>query len=149
MSDEFKNVGQLQDEIKIDIPIEEDEMPPKNETPGADIGAELRDLGRQFGDTVRSAWQSEERQRMESEIREGVQIFITEVDKAIREVRESPTAQRVREESSQMKNRAETDEVGKRAKRGLAQGLQWMSEELGKLAQQFTSPQKEPGDDES
>jgi hypothetical protein len=44
----------------------------------------------------------------------------------------------VREEAGQVVNKVESTDVGRRVRGGLVQGLQWLSEELGKLAEQFT-----------
>ena len=140
MSDEqVPDVKEIKERLKIEIPVEEEVS--KADIKGMDVAAELKDLGRQFADTLRTAWNSQERQRIEAEIREGVKSFADEVDKAIREAKESPTAARVREEAGQVVNKVETTDVGRRVRSGLVQGLQWLSEELGKLADQFTAPE--------
>ena len=75
------NISDLKDEerLKIDIPIEE-------EAPGAakaghttDLVEEFKRLGRQFGDTVQAAFNSEEARRMETELRAGMRSFADEV----------------------------------------------------------------------
>ena len=86
---------------KDEIPVD-DETEYKAEEAKADVVDELRNLGRQFGDTVRTAWQSEERRNFEREVRE--------------------------------------------TQSGLAKGLRWFSDELGKLADSFTPAEKEPAD---
>ena len=137
MSDEqVPDVKELKERLKIEIPVEEEVS--KADLKDIDVAAELKDLGRQFANTLRTAWESQERQRIETEIREGVKSFADEVDKVIREVKESQTAARVREEAEQVANKVESSDVGRKARTGLAQGLQWLSEELGKLAGQFT-----------
>lgn len=130
-----------QERLKIEIPVEEEVS--KADVPDADVVAELKDLGRQFANTLRTAWDSQERLRIESDIREGVKSFADEVDKVIREVKDSQTASRVREEAEQVATKVESSEVGRKARVGLAQGLQWLSEELGKLANQFTPAESE------
>jgi hypothetical protein len=140
MSDEqVPDVKEIKERLKVEIPVEEELS--KADVKSMDVAAELKDLGRQFADTLRTAWNSQERQRIENEIREGVKSFADEVDKAIREAKESQTAARVREEAGQVVNKVEATEVGRRVRSGLVQGLQWLSEELGKLAAQFNPPE--------
>lgn len=137
MSDEqVPDIKELKERLKIEIPVEEEVL--KVDLKDVDVAAELKDLGRQFADTLRTAWNSQERQRLETEFREGMQSFANELDKAIREVRESQTAARVREEAEQVVSKVESSEVGRKTRTGLAQALHWLSEELGKLATQFT-----------
>ncbi len=130
------------EDIKIrlgdEIPVEEDIDALKAEQGQADIVGEFKDMGRQFGETLHSAWYSEERVRFEKEVREGVQSFTTEVDKAFREVRGSDAAARAKKEAGEVKAKINQTEAGDKAREGLAQGLHWFSQELEKLANQFT-----------
>jgi hypothetical protein len=101
MSDEqVPDVKEIKERLKVEIPVEEEVT--KADVKAIDVSAELKDLGRQFADTLRTAWNSQERQRIEADIREGVKSFADEVDKAIREAKDSQTAARVREEAEQV-----------------------------------------------
>lgn len=133
----------LQEPIKIEIPVEE-ETAVKAE--GRDIANELRNLGQQFASTLEAAWHSQERVRVEGEIREGMKQFADEVGRVLNNVRESAAAQKVREEASEIKSKVEDTEVTKKARNGVAQGLSWLSQELGKLAEKFTPAEKSPED---
>lgn len=147
MSDEqTPNVDQIkQDErMKIEIPVEEEGMGGKKAE--GDIAEEFKRLGRQFADTLESMWNSEERRRVEAEIRTGVRSFAEEVDKVIRDARQSPAATRVKEEAVGVKERVETGEVTDRAREGVVQGLRWLSNELERLADQFTKPAAAPAE---
>jgi soluble cytochrome b562 len=142
MSDEqSSSVEEIKDRLKVEIPVEEEPAKAK-----PDVAAELKDLGRQFAETLQTAWNSEEKQRVEAEVREGMQSFVNEVDKVIRGAKDSPAAQKVKAEAEQVKDRMETGELGRKARSGLVQGLHWLSEELGKLADQFSPPEKPPED---
>jgi hypothetical protein len=66
------------------------------------------------------------------------------MDKAIREVKKSPAAQKMSEEAVEIKTRAESGELSQKTKANMAQGLRWLSEELEKLANQFTPQEKQP-----
>ncbi len=121
------------------IVIEEDEV---KEKPKVDIAAEFQKLGRQFAETLQTAWDSEERKRVEKEVREGMQSFVNEVDQVIREVKTSETTEKIKGEAEELKTRVETTDIGARARQGIVQGLRWLSEGLGELANQFTPPEK-------
>jgi hypothetical protein len=146
MSDEQNpDIEELKQQVKIEV---EEELN-KVEAKDWDVAAELQDLGRQFADTVRKAWNSQERQRIEQEVREGVKSFADEVDKAIREAKDMPVVSRAREEAEQVATKVESTEVARKARVGLVQGLQWLSEELGKLADQFTPTDGDTASSES
>lgn len=130
----------------VEIPVDEEPVDTESLKDGEqpDFVAELGKLGRQFADTLQTAWNSQERQKFENEVREGMQSFANEVDKAFSEIKKSPVTQKAKEDASSIKTKIETGEVGEKTKSGLAQGLSWLSEELGKLANQFTPVEKSP-----
>ncbi len=131
--------------MKVEIPVEEVSQP--DETGGA-VVEELRSLGRQLGETFRAAWASEERQRIEAEIREGIQIFVSEVDKAFGEVRQSEVPHRVREEAGQLADSLKSGELPQKARSGMVEGLRRLSDELRKLADSFTPRSREKSPDD-
>ena len=142
------NISDLKDEerLKIDIPIEE-------EAPGAakaghttDLVEEFKRLGRQFGDTVQAAFNSEEARRMETELRAGMRSFADEVERAFREAKDSPAATRMKDEATGMKERVESGDMARKAQEGVVSGLRWLSVELERLAIQFTPAQQPPSE---
>lgn len=150
MSEDTPNVDQLKADERMKIEVEEEVMKVDvSETGHVDVTAELRKLGRQMADTLQSAWNSEERQRFEKEVREGMRSFADEVDKAIQEVRTSEATEKVRTEVTQVTEKVQTSEAGQKARVSFAKSLQWLSEELGSLATKFTPPEKDSGPDES
>ena len=132
-------------EIKLgdEIPFE-DESTYKAEQGQTDVVDELRNLGQQFGETIRAAWYSEERRQFESEMREGVQTFTGEVGKAIDEILASDPAQKAKSEAADFKNKAESGDLAQKTRSSLSQGLKRFSEELAKMADSFTPSEKEP-----
>jgi hypothetical protein len=143
MSDE--QVDKLKEDEKAQserLVIEEEEL--KAGGNGPDFAAEFQKIGRQLAETLQAAWDSEERKRVEQEVREGVQTLVNEVDQVIREVKSSDKTAKVKEEAEELKSRVETSEVGTRARTGVVQGLRWLSETLADLANQFTPAEKEP-----
>lgn len=143
------NVEELKAEERIKIEIEEEE-PTKGGTgaPRADVSDALRDLGRQFAETLQAAWDSQERREFEAEVKEGVRRFGDEVNKVFSEAKESPAAKKVKEEAQEVRGRVEKGDLGRKARSSMVEGLQRLSQELARLAEQFSPPEEEPGDDE-
>ncbi|MDJ0754103.1 MAG: hypothetical protein QNJ45_11330 [Ardenticatenaceae bacterium] len=122
--------------IKIDV--EDLDEAVKAEEGQTDIADELRNLGRQFAETVQSAWNSDERQRLEKDFREGFKNFSEEVNKVFSEIKSSPAAQKVREEAGKV----DKTEVAQKTKSAVSSGLQWLSRELSELSEKLN--QEEP-----
>ncbi len=136
------NIEELKEQERIEISVEEEEV--EKGAPEADVSDALRDLGRQFAETIQAAWNSQERKEFEQEVREGVRRFGDEVNKVFTEAKESPTVKKAKEEAEEVRTRVESGEVTRKARGGLVEGLQWLSQELARLAEQFSPPEKEP-----
>ena len=106
--------------------------------PAQDIVEELRDVGKQFADTLNRAWNSEERNRVEEEVRAGVKAFGEEIDKVISGVRSGNARETVKEQTERVNTRVNPGDAGEKAKEGVVSGLRWLSTELGKVADRFT-----------
>jgi soluble cytochrome b562 len=141
--DELK--ARLQAE-ETDIPVEEDVEGLKGEEKGSanNVTEALRNLGQQLANTMQAAWDSSERKEIEKELREGMQQFAAEVDKAFNQAKTSPAGQRAQEEAAELKESFEKGELAPKIQSNLVQGLHWLSDELGKLADQFTTKEKAP-----
>ena len=142
MSDD-QNINQFkeQERLKIEIPVEE-EASAGGKQAEPDLIAEMKNLGRQFADALRTAWNSQERQKLETEVREGLDVFVSELEKGFKELRDGQAAQKAKQEVSQVKEKVEGAELGRKAKVAMADGLRWLSEEFENLAAQFTPTEK-------
>lgn len=142
MSDD-QNINQFkeQERLKIEIPVEE-EASAGGKQAEPDLIAEMKNLGRQFADALRTAWNSQERQKLETEVREGLDVFVSELEKGFKELRDGQVAQKAKQEVSQVKEKVEGAELGRKAKVAMADGLRWLSEEFENLAAQFTPTDK-------
>jgi cell division protein ZapA (FtsZ GTPase activity inhibitor) len=142
MSDEqTPDVEEIKARLKVEIPFEEEE-PGGGKGDQPDLSAEFQKLGQQFAETIRTAWHSEERLKIETEIREGMKTVADEVSKALHEVKESEPAQKVKAEAGHLKEQVKSGEISAKARQNMAQGLNWLSQELAKLAAQFTPAEK-------
>lgn len=143
------SVEEIKARLKVEVPVEEEEVT-KADVKNPDLTEELRDFGKQFADTIRTAWNSAERQRLETELRDGMRSFADEVDKAIQEIKKSPAADRVKTEAVHVREKVQASDVSHKARVGVAQGLQVLSEQLAKLAERFTPAEKPvPGSEET
>lgn len=135
MSDEIK-INDLKEEerMKIDTDIPVDETAGKATDGVNEIAEEFKRLGRQFGKTLETLFTGEEMKRIETEIREGVKGFSTEVEKAMHNATESPAATRMKHEAEDIRKRVESGDVVRSAQHTFAQGLRWLSTELERAA---------------
>ena len=124
------------------IVIEEEDLDPKEGKPGIDVAAEFQQLGQQLGETLQSAWESDERKRIETEVREGVRSFVAEIDKVLQGVRTSESTAKLREDAVGAKAKVDESELGQKAREGIVEGLRWLSVGLNELAVKFAPPEK-------
>ena len=118
----------MKEEEPIKIEIEEEAVKAESDSP--DFAEELRRFGQKFAETVENAWNSEQRQKLEEDLKEGMNRFSEEVRKAFDKVSETDAAKKVREEAAKI----DSTELAGNIKKGLASGLRWLSTELGKFS---------------
>jgi hypothetical protein len=108
----------------------------KEET--SDIAREFAELGKKLGDAINAAWHSEERQKIQGEIKDGLHRFSTEVDAAIKNLRESDVGEKVKTGVKQVREDVEKGKVADDLRRGTVNALRGLSEALDKMANSFT-----------
>lgn len=113
---------------------------PKNEKPQAevDIAAEFAELGKKLRGTVEAAWGSQERQKVQKEVQEGLVKLRDELDKAAKSLRDSEPAQKVEVEVKKVREDLETGKVADDVRVGIVSGLRGLGAALDKLADTFT-----------
>ncbi len=114
---------------------------PENEKPqeeAVDIAAEFAALGKKFAEAIQSAWYSQERQKLQEDIKEGLDRFVEEVDKAVKELRESEVGQKVQSGVQQAAEEVRSGKVGEEVRRALVTGLRSLSAALDRMASSFT-----------
>ena len=112
--------------------------------PELNFEEELRKLGRRFADVLQAAWVSEERRKVETEVREGMKRFSEEFERVFERTRESPTGERIRTKFGEARGRAAESEAARRTRETVAQGLHRLSDELARLADRFTPTEAGP-----
>lgn len=102
---------------------------------------ELNRLGMKFAEAVHTAWESDERKRLEKEVKAGVVSLVNGLERGLRRVSES-------EHAKEFLNKAEdvADTLGERIRSsqtshdlagGLAKGLRVLAEQIDKLAEEL------------
>jgi hypothetical protein len=97
-----------------------------------DVADELRDLGRNLADILRSAWESDERRRLQDEIRSGLSDLGTTLNEAATDLKESPTGQRIKEDVKEFRERVRSGEVETKIRDEIFSVLRMVNSELEK-----------------
>jgi heparin binding hemagglutinin HbhA len=107
----------------------------------SDLAVELRELGKQLGQALRSAWESEQRQQLEKEIGEGLKDLGKQVDQAMATAKASPHTEKVKKQVDRVVETARQSEAVHEMREGLTSGLRELNEELRKLVEKIQQKQ--------
>lgn len=123
----------------------EDKAPEEKapETNGTDIAAEFAELGRAIRKAMDAAWNSEERQRFQKEIRSGLNKLADEMETAAQNIRESDVGQQVEERAKQVRDDVQSGKVTDEVRKAVAQTLKATRDAIDSMADSFT-PAEEP-----
>lgn len=102
---------------------------------------ELNRLGVKFAEVVQSAWESDERKRLEKDVKAGVVSLVNGLERGLRRVGESEQAKEILNKAEDM-----ADSLGERIRSNpashdmagsLAKGLRVLAEQIDKLAEEL------------
>lgn len=118
----------------------EDKAPEEKapETNGPDIAAEFAELGRAMRKALDSAWNSEERQRFQGEIRSGLNTLADEMETAAKNIRESDVGQQVEDRAKQAREDLQSGKVTEEVRKAVAQTLRATRDAIDRMADSFT-----------
>ncbi len=105
--------------------------------PEKNIADELNRLGKQIADTIKAAWESDDRKKLQTEITEGLQKFGEQVTEATKKAGESDTAKQLREQAEKVAAEVRESNVVEEVRQGLLTGLETLNKELGKLLERL------------
>jgi len=114
--------------------------PNENTTPNDDIGDQLNELGKNLRDALRTAWESDERRKLQQEIEVGLANLGDSLSQAAKEFSSSPTGQNLKEEVKDMHERWQTGEVGTKVRTEITEALRTVNQELQKAYQKNQPP---------
>ena len=102
-----------------------------------DLSAAFRALGDHLKEVLRAAWESPERQQLQTEIEQGLKELGASLRQASDEVSQSGVGQRVKAEVEDIRARVETGEVESIIRKDLGKALQTVNAELQKLSEKL------------
>lgn len=114
--------------------------PNENKSPNDDIGDQLNELGKNLRDTLRTAWESDERRKLQQEIEVGLANLGDSLSQAAKEFSNSPTGQNLTEDVKDMHERWQTGEVGTKVRSEITEALRTVNQELQKAYQRNQPP---------
>ena len=109
--------------------------------PGEDVAAEFSALGKNLMTLLQTAWESEERRKLQAEIEAGLAELGKTLNQAVSDFRESPAGNRLRQEAEEIKARVRSGEVEKQVRDDLLAVLRKINTELEKA----TAPHSQEG----
>ena len=112
-----------------------------------DLAGELRTLGKNLRDLFRSAWDSEDRKRLQEEIEGGVADLTDSLRSAAKDFSQSETGRQLQEDVRDLGERVRPGEVESKVRQDLTEVLRRVNEELGRTAKDWVDrPPQEPED---
>jgi len=105
-----------------------DPLPPENE-----LAAEFRRLGENLRSALQSAWESEERLRLEDEIERGLRQAAESLREAADDVRTSPVGQRLHGDLEDLEARLRSGELRAKARGEILKAVRMLNAELEKI----------------
>jgi hypothetical protein len=116
-----------------------------------DIADELRTLGKNLKDALQSAWESDERKKLEDEIRAGLADLGVTLNEAASDFRQSQTGQQLKEDVNDFRKRVHSGEVSTKVHDELINALRMANSELSKMSGKrpgSAAPQNDPSPDQ-
>ena len=121
-----------------------DTNPDENMNPKEDIGEQLNELGKNLRDALRTAWESEERQKLQQEIAAGLANLRDSLNEAANDFSNSQAGQNIKEDVQDLRDRWRTGELGSKVREEIAEALRTVNRELEKASRR--NPPAPPAD---
>ena len=120
------------------------ESNPNDNNPQADdIGEQLNELGKNLRDALRTAWESDERRKLQQDIEVGLANMVSSLNQAATDFSSSQTGQTLKADMKDLNERWKTGEVGSRVRTEIADALRTVNQELQKTTQKTPPPPSE------
>jgi hypothetical protein len=103
----------------------------------ATITDELSKMGKLVAQAFQSAWESDERKKLEAEFSEGLRKFSDEVTAATKKANESDAAKQIKVQAEKIVAEVKEHDVAEEIRKGLLVGLEAINQELGKLVERL------------
>ena len=117
--------------------------PDENKSPNEDIGDQLNELGKNLREALRTAWESDERRKLQLDIEDGLANLRDSLNEAAKEFSNSQTGQNLKEDVKDLHERWQTGEVGSKVRSEVAEALRTVNRELQKASSKNPPPPSE------
>jgi hypothetical protein len=111
----------------------------------SDIASEFRELGKNLSEALRSAWGSEERKKLQQEIKTGLKDFGDSLNRAAEDVSQSKVAQNLKADAQDFGKRVRSGELEAKVRTDLLAALRSVNAQLEKLFSK--QPPTKPGEE--
>jgi signal recognition particle GTPase len=113
---------------------------PNDNKPHDDIGEQLAELGKNLREALITAWESEERRKLQQEIELGLANLQDSLGQAANDFSSSSTGQNLKEDMKDMEERWRTGEVSSKIRTEIAEALRTVNNELQKATRKNPPP---------
>lgn len=107
--------------------------------PEGDLKEEFQNLSQNLKNIINTAWESEERKKVQADIQDGLDELYHAINNMIDEFKISETGKKVVQEIDDFGERLRSGEVRDKAHEGILSALKKMNEELEKASTKFTT----------
>lgn len=121
-----------------------DTNPNETKNPNDNIGDQLNELGKNLREALQSAWESEERRKLQKEIENGLANLGSSLSQAAEDFSKSPTGQSLKEDVKDMQERWRTGEVRSKVHSEIVEALRKVNAELQKATQKPPTDKPNP-----
>ena len=104
----------------------------ENKTPNDNISDQLDELGKNLREALRSAWESQERRKLQKEIEDGLANLGASLSQAAKEFSDSPTGQSLKEDVKDIHERWQSGEMSSKVRADVTEALRKVNAELQK-----------------
>ena len=117
-----------------------DSNPNETKTSTDNISDQLNELGKNLREALQSAWESEERRKLQKEIEDGLANLGASLSEAAKDFSSSPTGQSLKEDVKDLQERWRTGEVRSKAHSEIVEALRKVNTELQKATKKSPPP---------
>jgi hypothetical protein len=107
--------------------------------PEGDLKDEFSNLSQNLKNIINTAWESEERKKVQADIQDGLDELYNAINNMMDEFKVSETGKKVVKEVDDFGERLRSGEVRDKAHEGILSALKKMNEELEKASTKFTA----------
>ena len=124
-----------------------DNNPNDNPSTNDNISDQLNQLGENLRNILQTAWQSEERKKLQSEIEEGLNSMKASLNQAAQGFSNTPAGKTITEDVKDFQERWRSGEVSSKARSEISEALRKVNDELQKSTKKNAPPPTDkPGD---